>query len=64
MKKVACLLLLLFFLATPGIASPLASETSTCIQCHTNVKKLIRLGWEVEKVKGKPSASQEIEGEG
>jgi hypothetical protein len=37
---------------------------STCVQCHTDVKKLIRLGWEVEKVRGKPEVSAENEGEG
>ena len=37
---------------------------STCVQCHTDVKKLIRLGWEVEKVRGKPKLSAENEGEG
>jgi hypothetical protein len=35
-----------------------------CVKCHTNVKGLIRLGWEIEKVKGKPPASREIAGEG
>jgi len=38
--------------------------TSTCVQCHTDVKGLIRLGWEVEKVRGKPKVSAENEGEG
>lgn len=50
-----------------SLASPLASQeapTSTCVQCHTDVKKLIRLGWEVEKVRGKPQLSAENEGEG
>ena len=37
---------------------------STCVQCHTDVKKLIRLGWEVEKVRGKVKVSAENEGEG
>jgi hypothetical protein len=35
-----------------------------CVKCHTNVKGLIRLGWEIEKVKGKPIESREIAGEG
>jgi hypothetical protein len=35
-----------------------------CVKCHTNVKGLIRLGWEIEKVKGKPTSSREIAGEG
>ena len=48
-------------------ASLLAGQplpASTCVQCHTDVKKLIRLGWEVEKVRGKPKISAENEGEG
>lgn len=50
-----------------GLAVPLAAQEvpqSQCIQCHTDVKKLIRLGWEVEKVRGKPAVSAENEGEG
>jgi hypothetical protein len=47
---------------------PLATADSVneneCVKCHTNVKGLIRLGWEIEKVKGKPIESQEIAGEG
>jgi hypothetical protein len=35
-----------------------------CVKCHTNVKGLIRLGWKIEKIKGKPAASSEIQGEG
>ena len=47
--------------------APLAGRempTSECVQCHTDVKKLIRLSWEVEKVRGKPQLSAENEGEG
>ncbi len=50
-----------------SLASPLVGQeapTSTCVQCHTDVKKLIRLGWEVEKVRGKLQLSAENEGEG
>jgi hypothetical protein len=39
-------------------------EASGCVQCHTDVKKLIRLSWEVEKVRGKPKVSALTEGEG
>ena len=46
-----------------SLAGP-ASSASTCVQCHTDVKKLIRLGWEVEKIRGKPRVSAENEGEG
>ncbi|MGD9331298.1 MAG: hypothetical protein PVJ53_08290 [Desulfobacterales bacterium] len=38
--------------------------SSRCIECHTDVKNLIRLSWEVEKVRGKPPRSEETEGEG
>lgn len=41
-----------------------ASSPSTCVQCHTDVKRLIRLSWEVEKIRGKPRISAENEGEG
>lgn len=37
---------------------------SGCVTCHTDVKKLIRLGWEVERVRGKAPVSAETEGEG
>jgi hypothetical protein len=52
----------LFFL--PCVLAGPPMPTSTCVQCHTDVKKLIRLGWEVEKVRGKPKISAENEGEG
>jgi hypothetical protein len=47
----------------PLATADCASENQ-CVKCHTNVKGLIRLGWEIEKIKGKPTASQEIAGEG
>ena len=54
-----------------AVALPIASRSSTdtaneseCAKCHTHVKGLIRLGWEIEKIKGKPAASSEIQGEG
>jgi hypothetical protein len=37
---------------------------SECVRCHTDVKGLIRLGWEIEKIKGKPAESSETQGEG
>jgi hypothetical protein len=57
----------LIAVAVLSFASPLVGEetpTSTCVQCHSDVKKLIRLSWEVEKVRGKPKVSAENEGEG
>jgi len=58
-----------FFLwvwALPSPPSPSAdfSSESECVKCHTDVKGLIRLGWEIEKIKGKPAESAEIQGEG
>ena len=50
-----------------SLAMPLAAQQTPpdqCVQCHTDVKKLIRLSWEVEKVRGKPKVSAENEGEG
>ncbi|MDJ0782408.1 MAG: hypothetical protein QNJ22_10575 [Desulfosarcinaceae bacterium] len=40
------------------------SGSSGCIACHTDVKQLIRLSWEVEKIRGKPTVSALTEGEG
>jgi len=38
--------------------------SSRCIDCHTNLKKLIRLCWKVEALKPKPLKSEETSGEG
>jgi hypothetical protein len=51
------------FAAVPRAEVESAAE-SECVKCHTDAKGLIRLGWEVEKIKGKPVSSAEIEGEG
>jgi len=37
---------------------------SQCVVCHTDVKKLIRLSWEVEKLRPKKDKSAETLGEG
>ncbi|MCG6917533.1 MAG: hypothetical protein LJE89_08295 [Deltaproteobacteria bacterium] len=37
---------------------------SQCVVCHTDVKKLIRLGWEVEKIRPKQGTSAQTSGEG
>jgi hypothetical protein len=37
---------------------------SQCIACHTDLKKLMRLCWEIEKIRPKPRASAETSGEG
>jgi|GEM_PF-2230133 len=63
----------LFILTSSGLllqevrpsASPALSQLqSECVQCHTNVKKLIRLSWEVEKIKPKQKKSAQTSGEG
>lgn len=41
-----------------------AAAQSQCITCHTDVKKLIRLSWEIEKIRPKPEKSVETSGEG
>ncbi len=58
-----CLVTPLIFLPVSP-ASALDASTSSCVTCHTDVKGLIRLGWEVEKVRGKARVSAENEGEG
>jgi hypothetical protein len=51
-------------LSDKPLATADSASENQCVKCHTNVKGLIRLGWEIEKIKGKPTASQEIAGEG
>ncbi|RLB83344.1 MAG: hypothetical protein DRH17_02885 [Deltaproteobacteria bacterium] len=61
---------LVFFVAalvgpTPKISmAKEASAKNECVGCHTNVKKLIRLSWEIEKIRPKPDKSAETAGEG
>lgn len=57
-------LLALALLNFTGFLAAQEPPTSECVQCHTDVKKLIRLSWEVEKVRGKPKLSAENAGEG
>lgn len=69
-RKIKSLILsgALFLGISALLDNPLATADSVskneCVKCHTNVKGLIRLGWEIEKIKGKPTASREIAGEG
>ena len=37
---------------------------SQCVACHTDVKKLIRLGWEIEKIRPQKGKSAQTSGEG
>ena len=46
----------------PSDAAPPAS--SRCVVCHADLKGLIRLCWEVEKIKPRPKTSAETAGEG
>jgi hypothetical protein len=42
----------------------MGSGSSSCIDCHTNFKKLIRLCWKIEAMRPKPLKSEETSGEG
>lgn len=68
MKRVrACLLIMTTAAVMLGLGIAVPGQDaapSGCVKCHTDVKKLIRLGWEVERVRGKPATSAENEGEG
>jgi hypothetical protein len=37
---------------------------SQCVKCHTDAKRLIRLSWEIEKIRPKPAKSALTSGEG
>jgi hypothetical protein len=55
----------LFLILTPKtwINKGIAAENE-CVNCHTNLKKLMDLSWEVKKIKPKQKLSKEISGEG
>jgi hypothetical protein len=40
------------------------SVNNSCIECHTNLKKLIKLIWKIEEMQPKSQRSEEISGEG
>jgi hypothetical protein len=69
-KKPILFATLVLFLANLMIAGWLSAALATevteseCIRCHTNVKGLIRLSWDVEKVKPAKPKSAETSGEG
>jgi len=46
----------------PSVAAE--SVESSCIGCHTNLKKLIKLIWKIEEMQPKSQKSEEISGEG
>ncbi len=53
--------LVLFFWAATVSAQ---EGKNQCVNCHSELKKLIRLCWEVEKIRPRPPASKENSGEG
>jgi hypothetical protein len=62
-----CLALIIFGIAlleqrNPSVAGE--SVESSCIGCHTNLKKLIKLIWKIEEVQPISQKSEEISGEG
>jgi hypothetical protein len=59
------LLLPLFFVLVmmPWPIKAAADETE-CVRCHTNLKKLMDLSWEVKKHKPKTEVSKKTSGEG
>jgi hypothetical protein len=56
-------ILFVFFTPKYSMNEEIATD-SECIKCHADLKKLIRLCWEVEKTKPKKGQSAEIYGEG
>ena len=63
--RAVVLFLPLFLVLTPKtwINKGIAAENE-CVNCHTNLKKLMDLSWEVKKIKPKQKLSKEISGEG
>ncbi len=55
---------LLILYGTVAVHSGSNPATSQCIRCHTDVKGLIRLGWEVAASRPASPISPETEGEG
>jgi hypothetical protein len=55
----------LFLVLTPKTSiNKEIDAVNECVNCHTNLKKLMDLSWEVKKVKPKQELSKEISGEG
>jgi hypothetical protein len=53
-----------FYILPDSLWGETLQSESQCVQCHANLKKLIRLCWEVEKTQPKPKTSAETSGEG
>lgn len=48
----------------PNLSGAEGGGRSCCIDCHTNLKKLIKLCWQIEALKPKSRKSEETTGEG
>lgn len=61
---------IIFFLPLFLILQPMVmtskgiADENECVKCHTNLKRLMDLSWEVKKIKPKKKLSKEISGEG
>lgn len=54
-----------FLVLTPNTSiNKELDAVNECVNCHTNLKKLMDLSWEVKKIKPKQEQSEEISGEG
>ena len=55
---------LFLILTQKGLISKEIAAENECVNCHTNLKKLMELSWEVKKIKPKQKLSEETSGEG
>lgn len=63
LKTITCFCLMALALLLSSTASAAEAGKSQCVICHTQIKPLIKLTWEVEKIKPKLKSS-ETSGEG
>lgn len=54
----------LLFFTLKASADKETTDENECAGCHTNLKKLMDLSWEVKKIKPEKELSKEICGEG
>jgi len=59
-------LLVLLIALTPktSMVKETPANKNECVKCHTNLKKLLLLSVEIEKIRPKPAKSAETAGEG
>ena len=62
--SVALVALTVLLLGHQSLLESRVSRTSGCVDCHTNLKKLIKLCWKIEEIRSKPLTSAETSGEG